>query len=95
MIAPNPLLGTVLHAIGAASSSACYTPQKQVKGWSWQTYWLTQAAFCWFLLPILGAFGYALYMVAARPLGQTESAAAMAFWGNLCFLLCALALSVT
>lgn len=46
------------------------------------------------LLPILGAFGYALYMVAARPLGQTESAAAMAFWGNLCFLLCALALSV-
>lgn len=45
------------------------------------------------LLPVLGAFGYALYMVAARPLGQTESAAAMAFWGNLCFLLCALALS--
>ena len=45
------------------------------------------------LLPILGAFGYALYMVAARPLGQSETAAAMAFWGNLCFLLCALALS--
>lgn len=45
------------------------------------------------LLPILGAFGYALYMVAARPLGQTETAAAMAFWGNFCFLLCALALS--
>lgn len=46
------------------------------------------------LLPILGAFGYALYMVAARPLGRVETAAAMAFWGNLCFLLCALALSV-
>ncbi len=45
------------------------------------------------LLPILGAFGYALYMVAARPLGRTETGAAMAFWGNLCFLLCALALS--
>src|SRR5207253_7973641 len=25
-------------------------------GWSWQTYWLTQASFCWFLLPILGAY---------------------------------------
>jgi drug/metabolite transporter (DMT)-like permease len=45
------------------------------------------------LLPILGALGYALSMVAARPLGRTESAAAMAFWGNLCFLICALALS--
>ena len=45
------------------------------------------------LLPILGAFGYALYMVAARPLGRAETGAAMAFWGNLCFLICALALS--
>jgi L-rhamnose-H+ transport protein len=55
MIVANPLLGTAFHAIGALSSSACYTPQKQVKNWSWQTYWITQAAFCWFLLPILGA----------------------------------------
>ena len=55
MIQPDPLLGTGLHAIGAASSSACYAPQKKVSGWSWQTYWLTQAAFCWFLLPLLGA----------------------------------------
>ncbi len=55
MITANPLLGTFLHAIGALSSSACYAPQKKVNGWSWQTYWITQAAFCWFLLPILGA----------------------------------------
>ncbi|AWD20527.1 DMT family transporter [Fuscovulum blasticum] len=45
------------------------------------------------LLPILGALGYALSMVVARPMGRTESAAAMAFWGNSCFLICALALS--
>lgn len=45
------------------------------------------------ILPILGALGYALSMVAARPLGRTESAAAMAFWSNVCFLFCALALS--
>jgi drug/metabolite transporter (DMT)-like permease len=45
------------------------------------------------LLPVLGALGYALAMVAARPLGRTETAAAMAFWGNFCFLICALALS--
>ncbi|WP_374369725.1 DMT family transporter [Tabrizicola sp.] len=45
------------------------------------------------LLPILGALGYALSMIAAGRLGRTESAAAMAFWGNICFLLCALVLS--
>ena len=54
-IAANPLLGVGMHAIGAFFAATCYTPQKRVKRWSWQTYWLTQAAFCWFLLPILGA----------------------------------------
>ena len=45
------------------------------------------------LLPIIGALGYAIAMVVARPMGRTETAAAMAFWGNICFLVCALALS--
>jgi L-rhamnose-H+ transport protein len=54
-IASNPLLGVLLHGVGAFFAATCYTPQKRVKHWSWQTYWLTQAAFCWFLLPILGA----------------------------------------
>ena len=56
MIPPNPLLGSALHAVGAFFASVCYTPQKRVKNWSWQSYWLVQAAFCWFLLPILGAW---------------------------------------
>ncbi|MDO8540472.1 MAG: L-rhamnose/proton symporter RhaT [Opitutaceae bacterium] len=54
-IVSNPVLGVVLHGVGAFFAATCYTPQKQVKRWSWQTYWLTQAAFCWFLLPIVGA----------------------------------------
>src|SRR5512135_2771170 len=54
-IVSNPFLGVVMHAVGAFFAATCYTPQKRVKRWSWQTYWLTQAAFCWFLLPILGA----------------------------------------
>jgi drug/metabolite transporter (DMT)-like permease len=45
------------------------------------------------LLPVVGALGYALSMLAARPLGRTETAAAMAFWSNICFLICALALA--
>ncbi len=53
----SPLvLSIFFHAIGAASAACCYVPQKRVKGWSWQTYWLTQAAFCWLILPIVGAF---------------------------------------
>ena len=56
MITPNPLLGIAFHAIGATFAATCYTPQKKVRGWSWQTYWLTQASFCWFLLPIVGAY---------------------------------------
>src|SRR5512142_166073 len=54
-VTSNPFLGVGLHAVGAFFAATCYTPQKQVKRWSWQTYWITQAAFCWFLLPILGA----------------------------------------
>jgi L-rhamnose-H+ transport protein len=50
------MLSIFFHAIGAASAACCYVPQKRVKGWSWQTYWLTQAAFCWLILPIVGAF---------------------------------------
>lgn len=50
------MLGVGLHAVGATFAATCYTPQKKVRGWSWQTYWLTQASFCWFLLPILGAW---------------------------------------
>jgi L-rhamnose-H+ transport protein len=54
-IASNPVMGVLLHGVGAFFAATCYTPQKRVKRWSWQTYWLTQAAFCWFLLPIVGA----------------------------------------
>ena len=45
----------MMHAVGAVFAATCYTPQKRVKRWSWQTYWVTQAAVCWFLLPIIGA----------------------------------------
>ena len=55
-VASNPLLGVAMHAIGATFAATCYTPEKRVKGWSWQSYWLTQASFCWFLLPLLGAW---------------------------------------
>lgn len=54
-ITPSPLAGATLHGVGALLSSNCYTPQKFIRRWSWETFWLVQAACCWLLWPILGA----------------------------------------
>lgn len=56
MIQPNPLLGSVLHAVGALSSSVFYTPHHKVRRWSWETYWLVQATWSWLLAPVVIAF---------------------------------------
>lgn len=50
------ITGVLFHAIGASSAALCYTPQKKVTKWSWQTYWLAQAFVCWLLLPVVIAF---------------------------------------
>lgn len=47
--------GVFFHGVGASAASLCYTPEKQLKGWSWQSYWLVQAMICWLILPIIGA----------------------------------------
>lgn len=45
------------------------------------------------LLPVISGMAYAVSMVATRRLGSTETAAALAFWGNAVFLLGALGLA--
>lgn len=55
-ITPNPLLGVLWHFVGAALAANCYTPQKYIRRWSWEVFWLVQAAWCWLLWPILGAW---------------------------------------
>ena len=52
----NPLIGTLTHAIGGVSASTCYVPFQKVKKWSWETYWLLQATFAWFVFPFLVGF---------------------------------------
>ncbi|WP_111706434.1 L-rhamnose/proton symporter RhaT [Lutibacter citreus] len=52
----NPLLGTLIHAIGGVSASTCYLPLQKVKKWSWDTYWLLQASFAWFIFPFIIGF---------------------------------------
>lgn len=48
--------GVLYHAVGASGAALCYTPQKKVRGWAWQTYWLAQAFICWLVLPVIVAF---------------------------------------
>jgi L-rhamnose-H+ transport protein len=46
------ITGVIYHSVGASCAAMCYTPQKKVAKWSWQSYWLVQAAVCWLLLPL-------------------------------------------
>jgi L-rhamnose-H+ transport protein len=48
--------GVLYHAVGASGAALCYTPQKKVTGWAWQTYWLAQAFICWLVLPVVVAY---------------------------------------
>ncbi len=51
-MAPNPIIGTGLHAIGGISAASCYLPNTQTRGWSWGTFWLVQALFAWLIMPV-------------------------------------------
>jgi L-rhamnose-H+ transport protein len=50
------ITGVLFHAVGATGAALCYTPEKKLKGWSWQTYWLAQAFICWLVLPLVVAY---------------------------------------
>ncbi len=51
----NPILGIILHAIGGFAAGSFYAPCKRIKGWAWETYWLTLGVFAWIAAPILMA----------------------------------------
>ncbi len=46
------------------------------------------------LLPVLAGLTYAISMISARRLGSTETAPALAFWGNAVFLAAAIVMSL-
>jgi L-rhamnose-H+ transport protein len=47
----NPLLGVFLHWLGGLASASFYVPYRQVRGWSWETYWLAGGVVSWILMP--------------------------------------------
>jgi L-rhamnose-H+ transport protein len=51
----SPALGILFHWIGGLAAASFYIPYKQVKRWSWETYWLVGGVFSWLLMPWLMA----------------------------------------
>lgn len=50
------LLGILLHAIGGFSSASFYVPYSKMKGWAWETYWITLGLVAWMIMPIIGGW---------------------------------------
>ena len=73
------ITGVLLHAVGASCAALCYTPQKNLVRWSWQTYWLAQAAICWFVLPLLVAM-----LTIPQLMSVLKEAPNEAMWGTFC-----------
>lgn len=51
----NTLIGLLIIAVGSLGQSSSYVPIKQVKHWSWESFWLIQGVFAWLVFPYLGA----------------------------------------
>ncbi|MEO7720156.1 MAG: L-rhamnose/proton symporter RhaT [Capsulimonas sp.] len=54
-MAPAFIFGIILHWIGGLAAASFYIPYKQIRRWSWETYWLTGGVFSWLLMPSLMA----------------------------------------
>lgn len=51
----NTLIGLFIIAVGSFCQSSSYVPINRVRGWSWESFWLTQGVFAWLVFPLLGA----------------------------------------
>jgi L-rhamnose-H+ transport protein len=67
----NTFIGLIIIAAGSFGQSSSYVPINKVKGWSWESFWLTQGVFAWLVFPALGAL---LAVPEGSSLGQALSA---------------------
>lgn len=49
-------LGILYHFTGGFASGSFYIPFKQVKGWSWESFWIIGGIFSWIIVPPLAAW---------------------------------------
>jgi len=52
----SAILGVIFHFIGGFASGSFYMPYKKVKGWSWESFWITGGLFSWLIVPPLAAY---------------------------------------
>lgn len=50
------ILGVIFHMIGGFASGSFYLPYKKVKGWAWESYWITGGIFSWLIVPPVAAW---------------------------------------
>lgn len=50
------VFGIIYHFIGGVASGSFYMPFNKVKGWKWESYWLTGGIFSWLIVPPLAAW---------------------------------------
>jgi len=50
------ILGVIFHFIGGFASGSFYIPYKKVKGWAWESFWITGGLFSWLIVPPLAAW---------------------------------------
>jgi len=50
------LFGVIFHFIGGFASGSFYIPYKKVKGWAWESFWITGGIFSWLLAPFVAAW---------------------------------------
>lgn len=50
------VLGVIFHFLGGFASGSFYMPYKKVKGWSWESFWITGGLFSWLIVPPLAAY---------------------------------------
>lgn len=75
-MSPNPILGIVFHWIGGLAAASFYIPFRNVKRWSWETFWLVGGVFSWIIMPWLMA------SLLVPDLGQIlhSASASVRFW---------------
>lgn len=52
----NPFFGVFFHWLGGFAAGSFYIPYLRVKGWAWETMWLTGGFFSWILAPLFFAY---------------------------------------
>ena len=83
----NIFIGLLVIALGSFGQSSSYVPIKRVKGWSWESFWLTQGVFAWLVFPLLGALlavpeGRTLFeIISAKPEAAWSAAGFGVLWG--------------